>query len=57
MTNTCMAFLAEQGGRVRAERAQRETLAHRLGIDLDRLNRLLTASALRPGIEWRLSGG
>lgn len=50
-------FLAQQGAGVRAEQTRREAIADRLGIDPERLNRLLAASALRPGIEWRLTDG
>lgn len=53
--NTCTAYLHQQGEVVQRDRAVRDCLATKLGIPVKRLNTLLDASAMRPGIRWSLS--
>lgn len=47
-------YLQEQGRLVREQDAQTEAMADRLGISVERLRTLTAASALRPGVAWRI---
>lgn len=55
MNQTPMTYLQKQGRLAREQDAQRQAMADRLGISVDRLRTLTAASALRPGVVWRLS--
>lgn len=47
-------YIQQQGRLVRKDEERRTAMADRLGISVAQLRALSVASALRPGVSWRL---